>query len=1340
VAVFTGSSGNDVYTGGLENDQITGNGGNDTLSGNGGNDDIAGGAGADVLEGGDGDDVIYSFDRSPAFILPYYNNPYSPPLLDTGSSVDVLNGGAGDDRLFAGYGDQVDGGADGFQGDYLYISFLGAPSGVTVDFRQPTQTIGGGTITNVEHVSWVQGSNFDDDINVGSWSNNGYTEFTAVFGAGGNDHLTAGYYTGVLYGEDGNDVLDGRGSQYLQRVDGGAGDDILYTNANTFAAAYGGDGNDTIYSHDETHGGSGDDLIELQSSYYGGRVYGDDGDDIIYAAQPASPGAGAVISGGAGADILNGNAVNDVLASGDLSAFANTPVDDMGVEHDQLFGNDGDDVIAIGYGDDADGGAGNDILYLSLGGALSGVTVDLSNVTGSQPFSLAGGTIKNFESIPHLTGSAFDDNITVGTQTSLLKINGASGNDTVIASGSSVEFNGGEGDDWFVSGISSDTFDGGNGFDTIDYSYYSSAITVNLGILLGSPGSGPSGDSFLNIEQVIGSGFDDAISGDNTGDTLSGGGGNDTLNGNGGNDSLAGGAGNDQLNGGIGADTMSGGSGNDSFVVDNSGDQVLEGAGGGTDTINASVSWSMAAGQQIEVLTATGFGAIDLAGNELANTLNGNEAANRLNGLGGADTLNGGGGDDTLDGGTGNDQMTGGIGSDIYYVDSAGDVVTELSNEGTDTVRTTLLTYALGANVENLEFIGTGNAALTGNSLANTITGGTGADTMIGGTGNDTYVVENSGDAIIENVGQGTDTVLVSTATGLTSYSLSSTAEIELLKASDPSSTVYLDLTGNDFSQRIEGNNGSNHLFGGRGDDVLYGFDGEDNLAGVEGADTMVGGRGNDYYNVDNVGDMVTELANEGVDQVTSYLSEYTLPDNVEVLRFGSACTLAVGNASDNDILANGTLRGLGGNDLLVGLSGNDILEGGNGNDVLTGGLGTDLLTGGAGSDVFRDTAAGLNGDTIADVALGEHITITDVNLATFHYQLSGSVLTYSGGTLIFQNAPVGHFIATAAAGGGVDLTLKSTVHNDFNGDGRSDILWRSDGGALSDWLANANGGFASNDGNAYTTAPTNWHIAGTGDFNGDGRSDILWRNNDGSLSDWLATPNGGFAANDANAFTKVSTSWHVVSTGDFNGDGREDLLWRSDSGALSDWLANANGGFTSNDTYAYTTVSTSWKVAGTGDFNGDGREDILWRSDSGALSDWLANANGGFASNDANAYTTAPTSWKVAGTGDFNGDGREDILWRSDSGALSDWLANANGGFTSNDANAYATVPTSWHIAGTGDYNGDGREDILWRSDSGALSNWLANANGGFAANDANAHAQASTDWHIQAHDYLIV
>jgi len=140
--------------------------------------------------------------------------------------------------------------------------------------------------------------------------------------------------------------------------------------------------------------------------------------------------------------------------------------------------------------------------------------------------------------------------------------------------------------------------------------------------------------------------------------------------------------------------------------------------------------------------------------------------------------------------------------------------------------------------------------------------------------------------------------------------------------------------------------------------------------------------------------------------------------------------------------------------------------------------------------------------------------------------------------------------------------------------------------------------------------------------------------------------------------------------------------------------------------------------VAGTGDFNGDGRDDILWRSDAGGLSDWLGQANWRFASNVANALTTVPTNWHVAGTGDFNGDGRDDILWRSDAGGLSNWLGQANGGFVSNDANALTTVSTSWSFAGTGDFNGDGRDDVLWRSEAGAVINWLGQQNGGFAIN----------------------
>ena len=147
MAQFNGTNGNDIFTGGSDNDTAVGNGGDDNLSGGSGNDLLVGNAGADTLNGGDGDDTLYSGDQSPAYSLPYYNNPYTPPVLDTGTDHDVLIGGNGSDTIFAGYGDDVDGGADGSFGDYLFISFLGAPSGVSFDMHLASQMIGGGTIT-----------------------------------------------------------------------------------------------------------------------------------------------------------------------------------------------------------------------------------------------------------------------------------------------------------------------------------------------------------------------------------------------------------------------------------------------------------------------------------------------------------------------------------------------------------------------------------------------------------------------------------------------------------------------------------------------------------------------------------------------------------------------------------------------------------------------------------------------------------------------------------------------------------------------------------------------------------------------------------------------------------------------------------------------------------------------------------------------------------------------------------------------------------------------------------------------------------------------------------------
>lgn len=111
------------------------------------------------------------------------------------------------------------------------------------------------------------------------------------------------------------------------------------------------------------------------------------------------------------------------------------------------------------------------------------------------------------------------------------------------------------------------------------------------------------------------------------------------------------------------------------------------------------------------------------------------------------------------------------------------------------------------------------------------------------------------------------------------------------------------------------------------------------------------------------------------------------------------------------------------------------------------------------------------------------------------------------------------------------------------------------------------------------------------------------------------------------------------------------------------------------------TLVPLQVAVAHVGDFNGDGRTDILWRNDDGRLTDWLGATNGGFYDNVQNANETVPTAWQVASIGDFKGDGRDDILWRNADGRLTDWLGATNGGSYDNVQDANEIVPTAWHV-----------------------------------------------------------
>ncbi|MFM7457871.1 MAG: beta strand repeat-containing protein, partial [bacterium] len=460
------------------------------------------------------------------------------------------------------------------------------------------------------------------------------------------------------------------------------------------------------------------------------------------------------------------------------------------------------------------------------------------------------------------------------------------------------------------------------------------------------------------------------------------------LIGDGKNNTLTGGAGNDTIDGLAGADKLIGKGGSDTYIVDNIGDVVVEGALAGNDTVKASIDYSL--GANVENLTLTGSGNLSGTGNASNNVITGNS------------------GNNTLDGGAGADILKGGVGNDTYIVDDVGDVVTELLGEGLDTVNT-FLDYSLGANLENLTLTGTGNVNGTGNTLSNTITGntgnntldgGAGADLLAGGAGNDTYVVDNAADVVTELSGEGVDTVN-------TSISYTIGANVENLTLTG---TGNIDGTGSTLNNTITGNTGNNTLDGGAG------------------MDKLVGGIGDDTYIVDNIGDIVTELVGEGTDTVVASIS-YSLGTNIENLTLtGTGNIGGTGNASNNVITGNS------GDNYLDGGKGDDTLSGGAGNDTLDGGEGNNTLIGGAGNDTYIVSDAS---DVIQEL-VGEGVD-TVKSSVTYTLTANFEKLTLTGSNNIDGTGNTDNNVITGNSG---NNTLTGGDGNDIlDGGGGNDIL-----------------------------------------------------------------------------------------------------------------------------------------------------------------------------------------------------------------------------------------------------------------------------------------------------------
>lgn len=1078
-------------TGNTLSNVITGNDEDNTLN--------AGTAGMDTLIGGSGDDS-YVIDHLGVKITEEDNSDIDfvqstvsytldanvENLTITGAAISGV-GNVSDNTITGNAANNtLDGGSSGddlLTGDTGNDTYIISHKGITV-----IEKSGEGTDLVQAGISYTLGDNLENLTLTGTGNIDGIGNSAA----------------NIITGNAGNNTLDGQGG--ADALIGGLGDDtyIVYNAGVTLTEAAGA-GTDTIKTNvSTTLAANFENLILTDDAANGtGNVLNNTITGTIKANTLNGGTAGTdMLIGGEGDDVyivdhlgvkiteLDGDRTGTDFVQSTVSYTLDANVENLTITGTAVsgIGNASDNTITgNALANTLDGGsAGTDAL---IGGAGNDTyVISHSDVTITEKASEGVDTVQanatytlgsNLENLT-LTGTGNID----GTGNSVVNIiTGNAGKNTLDGQGGADILTGGKGDDTYVVGNTGIVINeiAGEGTDTVQ-----SAITYTLGATLENltltGSSDINGTGNIAVNTITGNAGKNTLDGVSGADTLIGGKGDDkyivsvagvtvtenedegvdlvqsavtyTLGanvenltiigaaigatGNALDNVITGNAANNTLDGGsAGTDTLIGGAGNDTYVISHSGITITEKDKEGTDTVQAGASYTL--GSYLENLTLTGTGDIDGIGNSLVNTITGNAGKNTLDGQGGLDTLIGGKGDDT------------------YVVGNLGVVVTELASEGTDTVQAGI-TYALGANLENLTLTGTGDINGTGNAAVNTITGnagkntldgGGGLDTLIGGKGNDTYLVNVSGVTITENEGEGTDTVQ-SSAT----YTLGSNLENLTITG------TAVGATGNDLDNVITGNAANNTLDGGSaGTDVLVGGAGNDTylvshstvtiteaaaggtdtvqagasytlgvnlenliltgtddingtgntaanvitgnagkntLDGGGGADSLVGGKGDDTYIVGAAGTVITEATGEGTDTVKSSVS-YSLGANLEnLILTGTAALTATGNSLDGV-----TLTANDGNSTLVSGSGVETLIGGAGIDTYVINNAADVIIDSSGKGIFKTS---LNEYTMGDdmknltvTGAGSHITGNSLDNVTITLSGAGSYLVDTG-------------------------------------------------------------------------------------------------------------------------------------------------------------------------------------------------------------------------------------------------------------------------------------------------------------------------------------------------------
>ena len=562
-----------------------------------------------------------------------------------------------------------------------------------------------------------------------------------VYGTAGADVIGAGYGGPFHAIGDGNDMVMGLGGN--DSLSTGNGDDTLD----------GGTGADTLV------GGDGNDV------YYIDNV----ADVIVEASGRGTDAVIASVNYTLGADVEN------LTLTGAARAATGNALDN------QLTGTSGNDTLDGGAGNDTlTGGAGNDLYIVDSAGdvvvELAGggsdtvsSSIDMTLGANLEALTLTGAALRGDGNggANLLTGNALDNTLDGHAGADTLR--GGAGNDLYFVDSvlDQVVELAGEGHDvvraWsdftlqgeieelvlkapghrgtgsaianILTGTAgSDTLDGGLGADTLrgnagDDSYY----VDDAGDVIRESATGGTDTVHASLDWLLGSGLENLVlmgaARSGTGNAL--------------NNRITGTAFADTLDGKTGADTLEGGAGDDTYVVDDAGDMVIEAAGGGTDTVRATVSHALA--DQVENLTLLRAG-LTGTGNALDNLITGSKGADMLIGLAGNDTLDGGGGADT---------MAGGTGDDTYYIDDAGDVIIELAGEGTDVAVILRDGLAVNGDVEIIRLGGTAHT-VTGGSGNNILQGSNGDDTLDGGDGDDQLLAGEGDDELHSRSGSDT--------------------------------------------------------------------------------------------------------------------------------------------------------------------------------------------------------------------------------------------------------------------------------------------------------------------------------------------------------------------------------------------------------------------------------------------------------------------------------------------------------------------------------------------------------------------------------------------------------